>query len=136
MFLHRRFPLKFAKYFRTAFFQNTSGKSLLTICSQSFFPMIKATYLILKVEIPSYQFSPVQNLDILCLYSFVNQGFDKMSLREKCPDTEFFLVRIFPRSDWIRRDPSCLFVSLRIQYECGKMRTRKNSIFGPISHSV
>ena len=25
-------------------------------------------------------------------------------LREKCPNTEFFLVRIFPHSDWIRRD--------------------------------
>ena len=26
------------------------------------------------------------------------------SLREKCPSTELFLVRIFPHSDWIRRD--------------------------------
>ena len=26
------------------------------------------------------------------------------SLREKCPDAEFFLVRIFPHLDWIRRD--------------------------------
>ena len=25
-------------------------------------------------------------------------------LREKCPNTEFFLARIFPHSDWIRRD--------------------------------
>ena len=25
-------------------------------------------------------------------------------LREKCPNTEFFLVRVFPHSDWIRRD--------------------------------
>ena len=25
------------------------------------------------------------------------------SLREKCPKAEFFLVRIFPHSDWIRR---------------------------------
>ena len=25
-------------------------------------------------------------------------------LREKCPNTEFFLVRIFPHLDWIRRD--------------------------------
>ena len=28
------------------------------------------------------------------------------------------------------------FVSLRIQSECGKIRTRKNSVFGHISHSV
>ena len=27
-----------------------------------------------------------------------------ISLREKFPNTEFFLVRIFPHSDWIRRD--------------------------------
>ena len=26
------------------------------------------------------------------------------SLHEKCPNTEFFLVRIFPHFDWIRRD--------------------------------
>ena len=33
------------------------------------------------------------------------------TLREKCPNTEFFLVRIFPHSDWIRRDTSYLSVS-------------------------
>ena len=27
-------------------------------------------------------------------------------------------------------------VSLRIQFECGKIRTRKNSVFGHFSHSV
>ena len=37
--------------------------------------------------------------------------------------------RIFPHSDWIRR------VSLRIQSECGKIRTRKNSVFGHFSRS-
>ena len=26
------------------------------------------------------------------------------SLRQKCPSKEFFLVRIFPHSDWIRKD--------------------------------
>ena len=35
---------------------------------------------------------------------------DAPTLREKCPNTEFFLVCIFPHSDWIR--------------------TRKNSVFG------
>ena len=34
--------------------------------------------------------------------NFINT--QEPSLREKCPDTEFFLVRIFPHSDWIRRD--------------------------------
>ena len=28
----------------------------------------------------------------------------KLTLREKCPNTEFFLVRIFPHSDWIREN--------------------------------
>ena len=27
----------------------------------------------------------------------------KCALREKCPNTEFFMVRILPHSDWIRR---------------------------------
>ena len=37
------------------------------------------------------------------------------TLREKCPSTEFFMVRI--------------------QSDCGKIRARKNSVFGHISHS-
>ena len=32
------------------------------------------------------------------------------SLREMCPNTEFFLVRIFPYSNWILRDTSYLSV--------------------------
>ena len=28
----------------------------------------------------------------------------KSTLREKCPNTKFFLVRILPHSDWIRRN--------------------------------
>ena len=31
-------------------------------------------------------------------------NFIQTSLREKCPNTEFFRVRIFPHSGWIRRD--------------------------------
>ena len=31
-------------------------------------------------------------------------------MRGKCPNTEFFLVRIFPHSDRIRRDMKYLFV--------------------------
>ena len=33
-----------------------------------------------------------------------------VSLREKCPNTELLLVRIFPHSDWIRRDTKYLSV--------------------------
>ena len=42
------------------------------------------------------------------------------SLREKCPNTEFFLVRIFPDSDEYGE-----IVFLRIKPGCGKIRTRK-----------
>ena len=55
------------------------------------------------------------------------------SVREKCPNKEFFLVRIFPYSDWISLNIYC--VSLRIQSEYGKKRNRKNSVFGHFSSS-
>ena len=48
-------------------------------------------------------------------------------LHEKWPNTEFFLVHIFPYSVWIR---TFCYVNLRIQSEYGKIRTRKNSVFG------
>ena len=32
------------------------------------------------------------------------------TLREKCPNTEFFLVRILSHSDWIRRNTEYLSV--------------------------
>ena len=41
----------------------------------------------------------------------------KKSRREKCLNTEFLLVCIFPHLDW--------FVSLRIQSKCVRIRTRK-----------
>ena len=48
------------------------------------------------------------------------------TLRKKCPNTELFLVRVFPYSDWIRNSD---------QSECGKIRTRNNSAFGHFSRS-
>ena len=52
-------------------------------------------------------------------------------LREKCPNTELFLVRIFRYSDWIRRFTKSLY-SIRIQ----ENTTRNNSVFGHFSRSV
>ena len=53
-------------------------------------------------------------------------------LREKCPNTEFFLVFIFPiRTEYgnlLRKSP----YSVRMR----EIRTRKNSVFGHFSHSV
>ena len=36
--------------------------------------------------------------------SFAKNIEKNYSLREKCPNSEFFLACIFPHSDWIRRD--------------------------------
>ena len=51
----------------------------------------------------------------------------KYALREKWPNTELFLVRIFPHSDWIRR--------IRRHPKCGKILTRNNSMFEHFSRS-
>ena len=55
-----------------------------------------------------------------------------IKLREKCPNTEFFLVRICPHSDWIRRDPEYLSV---LSPNAGKYRPEKNYVFGHFSRS-
>ena len=39
-----------------------------------------------------------------------NWCFKDITLREKCPNMEFFLVRIVPHSVWIRRDTNYLSV--------------------------
>ena len=49
--------------------------------------------------------------------------FATLTLREKYPNAEFFLVRIFSHLDWIRRDA----VSLRIQSEYWKIQSRKTT---------
>ena len=48
-------------------------------------------------------------------------------IRTQCPNTEFFLVLISPHSDCILS---------RIQSECEKIRTRKNSVFRHFSRSA
>ena len=53
-------------------------------------------------------------------------------LRKKCPNTDFFLVRIFLYSDWTR----IYSVNLRIQSEYRKIRTRKKSVSGHFLRSV
>ena len=58
---------------------------------------------------------------------------NSFSLREKCLNTKFFLVRIFSHSYWIQRDAERYRVSLHIQSECRKIWTKKNSVFGPFS---
>ena len=50
-----------------------------------------------------------------------------LTLREKCPNTEFFFGPHFPA---FGLNNGRYGVSLRIQSECGKIRTTKNSVFG------
>ena len=52
---------------------------------------------------------------------------------EMCPNTEFFLVGIFPHSDWIRRGTSYLSV---LSPNVEKYGPEKNSLFGQFSCSV
>ena len=54
------------------------------------------------------------------------------SLREKCPKYGDFSGPYFLA---FGLNTERYFVCLRIQSECGKIRTRKNSIFGQISNS-
>ena len=53
-----------------------------------------------------------------------------MTLREKCPNTEFFFWFVF----------SCIWTDygdlLRIQSESRKIQTKRNSVFGNFSRSV
>ena len=63
----------------------------------------------------------------------VKQEFQKISLLEKCPNTEFWLVRIFVHSDRIQRFTEKISV---FSLNAGKyVRTRRNSVFRHFSHS-
>ena len=68
--------------------------------------------------------------------AIVKQNFIAKSLREKCPNTEFFLVRIFLYSDWIESFTPIYSVNLRIQSKYRQIRTRENSIFEHFSRST
>ena len=52
----------------------------------------------------------INNILISVNNSNYTSVFFKHPLREKCPNTEIFLVRILPHSDWIRRDTEYLSV--------------------------
>ena len=54
------------------------------------------------------------------------------SLREKCPNTEFFFGPYFPA---FGLNTEIYSVNLRLQSEYRKMQTRKNSVFGHFPRS-
>ena len=71
------------------------------------------TFTDLKILIDTTD-SKIFEIEFLSFHMIKN----KLPLREKCPNTELSLVRIF------------------IQSECGKARTRKNSVFGHFSRRI
>ena len=58
--------------------------------------------LVAKLGILNFSSSLEQKSIIFCNHH-IRTSF-RSTLREKCPNTEFFLVRIFPHSDWIDTD--------------------------------
>ena len=58
------------------------------------------------------------------------------TLREKCPNMKFFLVRIFPLSDWIRRDTPYLFVFSPNAGKYGPKKTLSFDTFHVVGASI
>ena len=85
--------------------------NVLQIKEKKNFPLFPRHFTCIQSNIlfKSFYFGYIE--EILNIFCFLS-----ISLREKCSNTEFFLVSIFPHSDWIR--------------------TRKNSVFGHFSRSV
>ena len=52
------------------------------------------------------------------------------TLRKKCPNTVFFLVRVFPHLDWIRRDTPYLSVFSPNAWKCRINSDQNNSEYG------
>ena len=66
--------------------------------------------------------------------SFFDEYYYTLLLREKCPNTELFLVR--PYFPVFGLNTEIYEVNLRIQSEYRKIRTRNNSVFGHFSPRV
>ena len=77
---------------------------------------------------PLLAFIRILHSSLLFLLLYVVLYFT-FSLREKCTNTKYFLVCIFPYSD-------VKGVNLLIQSEYGNIRTRKNSVSEHFSRSV
>ena len=87
---------------RSQFFE----KPLLTVWGIPFFKKPRKTILSKEWKKTIMQRTSLAWIHIFYTISFFLSG----TLREKCPNSEFFLVRIFPYSDWIRGDTKYLSV--------------------------
>ena len=113
------FSCEFCKIFKNTFLQNTHGK-LEHIRESVWFMQLEHLNenFIVTVQISSWPCALLTFSALIILpvsfaviskeerisFEVSNNGDNVPSLREKCPNTEFFLVRIFPHSDWIWRD--------------------------------
>ena len=61
-------------------------------------------------EFVDYLFEIILRNQIINFNYFKIIFIDAPALREKCPNTELFVARIFPHLDWIRRDTMYLSV--------------------------
>ena len=89
---HRCFPVKFEKFLRTPFSWNTSSGCF---CNGWWGPVNLSRHFFFLLRL----FHPF----IFKIYC-PNQFFCIKLLHEKCPNVEFFLVRIILHSDWIKQN--------------------------------
>ena len=73
-----------------------------------------------------WQFSLISISYFVIVQFLVRWSNESSALRKKCPNTEFFLVRIFPHSDWLRIDAEYLSVFIP---NAGKYRPEKLHIW-------
>ena len=124
---HRCFSVNFVKFLRTPFSQNTS-EGLFLVYLEIYQNMTDGKFC-------ENRFSIFPDLSIID----ISQRFlhAPLTLREKYPNTELFLVRIFVYSDWVFGLNTEIYgVNLCIQSEYRKIRTRNNPLFRHFSRSV
>ena len=108
------FPVNLLHILRTTFYKNTSRRLLLFFqdlgvqksdLKHSIF--IARVWKIWDFEVLTYFIISQKSLKIFHIWLNL-LSVTKQTLREKCPNAEFFLLRIFSHSDWIRKDTSYL----------------------------
>ena len=100
------FQCFFLKCFSEAVAQRCSVKNVFLEISQnsqeSRTPLVAACFFKTSINITPiflYSYYP-----LYCFFFWVFDLFWKYPLRARCSNTEFFLVRIFPYSDWMREN--------------------------------
>ena len=116
--IYRRTPMPKCEFNKVAKLQKTSSivDRIINIplaCEMVFF---YSSHIILLIF-------PPQKLMKIFIYCH------NLPLCEKCPNTEFFLVHIFPHSDRIRRDTLYLSVSVRIREKTDQKKLRIWTLF-------